>query len=433
MTDFARPDQTSPLDGGQRTAVAETAGHRQAVADQHRYTGPELSALLNQVRLELGTEANIVEANRVRSGGVAGFFAKESYEVVVAAPAGATTTRRAVPAPTPEAPPARTPPSEPPRRSPRSPAEISIALLERAEAISALERASVQRHPDDAYDLRDRAPARFAAVLDAELASEPDTAPQVEREATPAAPTPVREAPPPILASVDGGPSNEERAVELGVDVDSDGSDYAPLGLEWAPDPEPVRPPSPVRPALPIETSTSANQGASGVQGAPQIRGAREIPSVPEMPRVPEVQSGPETMAGRSLTVVGSLEAAVAMARHVVSDPLSEYADFVVVTPNPDALDLPGSRAGRHYEAVTRHLFDWAVRGRNGIVVVDVALGSRLRAEVLCVRHLGVDSVYVVDDQLAPAANTLEQLDGVADTIVIEALPNRGQATDAKR
>ena len=106
MTDFARPDQTSPLDGqpslldGQHsTAVAETAGNRQPVVDQHRYTGPELSALLNQVRLELGAEANIVEANRVRSGGVAGFFAKESYEVVVAAPAGAATTRRAVPTP----------------------------------------------------------------------------------------------------------------------------------------------------------------------------------------------------------------------------------------------------------------------------------------------------------------------------------------------
>lgn len=412
MTDFARPDQTPPLDGKQSTTLAETAGHRQAVVDQHRYTGPELSALLNQVRLELGAEANIVEANRVRSGGVAGFFAKESYEVVAAAPAGAATTRRAVPAPTKAATPARRPRSEAPRRSPRSPSEISIALLERAEAISALERASVQRHPDDAYDLRDRGPAQFAAVLDAELASEPGTAPSAERSpaerppverspaerrAVPAEPPPLREAPPPIPASADGGPPTEERAVELGVEFDDDWSDYAPLGLQWAADPEP------------------ANQRSS------------------EKLATTEIQVAPEIQGGRSLTIVGSLEAAVAMARSVVSDPLSDYADFVVVTPDPSALDLPGSRAGRHYEAVSRHLFDWAVRGRNGIVVVDVALGARLRAEVLCVRHLGVDSVYVVDDQLAPAANTLEQLDGVDGTIVIEVPQDRGQATDAER
>ena len=122
------------------------------LSDQHRYTGPELSALLNQVRLELGAEANIVEANRVRSGGVAGFFAKESYEVVVAAPAGAATTRGAVPAADDDGttgakePTRASHPARPPVRSPRSPAEISIALLERAEAISAMERASVQRH-----------------------------------------------------------------------------------------------------------------------------------------------------------------------------------------------------------------------------------------------------------------------------------------------
>ncbi len=45
------------------------------------YSGPELGALLAQVREELGEEATILEANKVRSGGIAGFFAKESFEI----------------------------------------------------------------------------------------------------------------------------------------------------------------------------------------------------------------------------------------------------------------------------------------------------------------------------------------------------------------
>ncbi len=49
---------------------------------QHRYTGPELSALLDQVRRELGAEATIHAANKIRTGGVAGFFTSEAFEVV---------------------------------------------------------------------------------------------------------------------------------------------------------------------------------------------------------------------------------------------------------------------------------------------------------------------------------------------------------------
>lgn len=47
---------------------------------QH-YSGPELGALLAQVRSELGEDATIHEANKVRSGGIGGFFAKESFEI----------------------------------------------------------------------------------------------------------------------------------------------------------------------------------------------------------------------------------------------------------------------------------------------------------------------------------------------------------------
>ena len=53
------------------------------MASQLRFEGGELDELLERVRTEVGPDARIVAANRVRKGGVGGFFAHEGYEVVV--------------------------------------------------------------------------------------------------------------------------------------------------------------------------------------------------------------------------------------------------------------------------------------------------------------------------------------------------------------
>jgi hypothetical protein len=53
------------------------------LASQRRFEGPVLEDLLDRVRTEVGPGAQIVAANRVRKGGLGGFFAKEFYEVVV--------------------------------------------------------------------------------------------------------------------------------------------------------------------------------------------------------------------------------------------------------------------------------------------------------------------------------------------------------------
>lgn len=50
---------------------------------QQRFEGPELEPVLERVRARYGDRAHIVAANRVRRGGVGGFFAREYYEVVV--------------------------------------------------------------------------------------------------------------------------------------------------------------------------------------------------------------------------------------------------------------------------------------------------------------------------------------------------------------
>ncbi len=43
----------------------------------------ELEELLDRVRKEVGSDANIVAANRIRKGGIGGFFAREGFEVLV--------------------------------------------------------------------------------------------------------------------------------------------------------------------------------------------------------------------------------------------------------------------------------------------------------------------------------------------------------------
>lgn len=66
------------------------------MAVRSRYEGADLEELLEQVRTELGSGMKIISANKIRSGGIAGFFAREKYEVIVehdgsaliAAPAG---------------------------------------------------------------------------------------------------------------------------------------------------------------------------------------------------------------------------------------------------------------------------------------------------------------------------------------------------------
>lgn len=51
-----------------------------------KYQGQDLGELLERVRVEHGSDAPIVGANRCRSGGIAGFFAVESFEVMVEVP-----------------------------------------------------------------------------------------------------------------------------------------------------------------------------------------------------------------------------------------------------------------------------------------------------------------------------------------------------------
>jgi hypothetical protein len=56
------------------------------LSSQRRFEGTNLEALLDEVRESLGDGVQIVAANRVRKGGVGGFFAREYFEVIAEEP-----------------------------------------------------------------------------------------------------------------------------------------------------------------------------------------------------------------------------------------------------------------------------------------------------------------------------------------------------------
>ncbi|OZB49673.1 MAG: hypothetical protein B7X40_04920, partial [Cellulomonas sp. 14-74-6] len=62
--------------------------------------GADLAGLIVRVREELGPGARIVRAEKVRSGGFGGFFARERYELTIDVPEPARTPRRRFTRPT---------------------------------------------------------------------------------------------------------------------------------------------------------------------------------------------------------------------------------------------------------------------------------------------------------------------------------------------
>jgi hypothetical protein len=122
------------------------------LASQLRFEGGELEELLERVRVEVGPEARIVAANRIRQGGIAGFFAREGYEVVVDADGASSSVRgsrgrRRGRAAGPSADTAPTASTEPPKpranlfSAPASPAAASV--LDLVEDVNEVERGQV--------------------------------------------------------------------------------------------------------------------------------------------------------------------------------------------------------------------------------------------------------------------------------------------------
>lgn len=104
------------------------------MASQLRFEGAVLEDVLEQVRRDVGRGARIVAANRVRRGGVAGFFAREHFEVIVEAPGrGAEDDAPARPA---------VPAAGRDRRGGTGRVRVPASILDLAEAVNETERAA---------------------------------------------------------------------------------------------------------------------------------------------------------------------------------------------------------------------------------------------------------------------------------------------------
>ncbi|MFG1610135.1 hypothetical protein [Actinoplanes sp. NPDC049265] len=133
--------------------------------------GPAIEPLLAQVREEYGSGVRIISADKVRSGGFGGFFAKQHYELSVEVP-DITDDRKTMPqrkAPAMERP---KPPPPPPARE--EPPQTLEQLLERAEAKDRIapgeQKPAARPKPAPA----DRQTGRDAGIGDLEAASKRD-------------------------------------------------------------------------------------------------------------------------------------------------------------------------------------------------------------------------------------------------------------------
>jgi hypothetical protein len=173
------------------------------LASQRRFEGPVLEDLLDQVRGDAGPGAQIVAANRVRKGGLGGFFTREYFEVIVDVPDVDLSEDRPGPAPfdasgsfetaddDETAPPATRrglrsrggraargaapePPPAPPAANTTGTRRVPASILDLAEAVNNSERFSSRADQGDSSDVIDLVEppvlstesTRFASILE---------------------------------------------------------------------------------------------------------------------------------------------------------------------------------------------------------------------------------------------------------------------------
>jgi hypothetical protein len=130
--------------------------------------GDDLEALLARARAEGGPEARIVRAEKIRHGGILGFFAKERFQVALEIVDGST-------APAPQEEPMSQPPSAEPGATPRGGAEGALDRFTRRMTAAADDPAVAAR--EGLLGLADRADAAERAAAPMMAAHVPARAP----------------------------------------------------------------------------------------------------------------------------------------------------------------------------------------------------------------------------------------------------------------
>lgn len=298
--------------------------------------------MLEQVRDELGTNTKIVSANKVRSGGVAGFFAKESYEVIV--------EHDGIILPSADL-------ADDPNRSVR-PRDIAPSLMDLVDQVSADERAVAPRISTESEP--------FAAVME-----------RVARDAgLPSAPAPVAET--------------------LGEDEDTDDVTDAEFVPQQPLSPAPVLPAAappvvapvaaptvPSAPAVvaPLHRSVPSNQvGALVKMGLP----ATFVPAIPSpaaaegalrasLSRLPSAPAMPKGI-GSVVAVVGERQAALALARDLSAEAGLDPDAVTIATRKRLPARTPENLVINGSDDALEKRRSWRRRERPSVVVIDTDL-----------------------------------------------------------
>jgi hypothetical protein len=286
------------------------------VPTQLQLEGPDLESLLARVKTELGPGARIVLAEKVRTGGLAGFFAKQTFAITVEVDEAAAPA-----APAPAAP---------------------ASLLDLADRISDSERAATHVSTET---------TGFAAVL-ARLGATTGTAPDPAATPAPAAPP----APAPVTASRPMVPAPR-----------------APEGSSTPPAIELRRQvPAPVQPA-PV-TGQLARLGLPGhLQPAGSGKAlypalVESLRTLPKAPRTPN-------RAGTVLAVVGPMAQSLEAARGLAKELKLPAGTAVVLATSRRALtDLAERQVLRDVEQAETRRAGWRRRRNLTIVAVDAPL-----------------------------------------------------------
>ena len=340
--------------------------------------GDDLEHLLTRVRAEYGPDATVVRAERVRTGGIAGFFARERFELTIEVPergplgGWARSGRGALGA-----------------QRTRPEATGIDALLDAADAAErgdppfALPAAAVPDGPQLSTGRE-----TFASVLDS-VRSMAGAVP-LEGVVEPAAP-PVTDAPAPG-ATADEVPaaSAGAGAVEPPARVTSPGGAFAPIAAPAVPATSAsvvLRPPGAGKADL-IALGVPARLLADAAPGpVPLSDLLRSVPNPPLLARVP----------GSMIAVVGDTSTVLATARQMATRLGLQETDVVLAG---DLEAIPGFGRRVQTAAAARRFRDRA-SADDGVLVVAIGVGSEPAdvdrgAEVL--EALAPDQVWAVVD-----------------------------------
>jgi len=283
--------------------------------------GPDLAGLLTRVRDEHGPDARIVAAEKVRSGGIGGFFARERFEVQVEVDVAAP--EQAVPSAV------RT------TRDPAEPAPLTgpvdlAELVDVVEAVEAAHQAS-QSQPAPATSAPGQ-PDRSATVS----TETPDFVQMLAAlQAVSGAPAPADQSPPrPTITPV---------AEQVSGPVPSSSSPWARVGL-----PESV---------CRLASRPSADH-------AGLVAALRTLPAVPRLPRA----------AGDVVVVLGDATAAYDVAVHLARRLRIDPATILLAAPTAAGTGVPAARRMASPEEARRRARALHRATRPTLVAVDAAL-----------------------------------------------------------